>query len=85
MTRVHEPSGEIKTPDMETTLPEDVKIHTNGNGDHQNEDLGPEAASDPPVEEGVEATGDMDWDTVADRTQALAVPNTFRRQLTRPF
>ena len=85
VTRVHEPSGEIKTPDMETTLPEDVKIHTNGNGDCPNEVLCPEAASDHPVEEGVEATGDMDWDTVADRTQALAVPNTFRRQLTRPF
>ena len=36
------------------------------------------------VEEAVEAGTDLFWDSVADRTQALAVPNTFKRQLTRP-
>ena len=37
-----------------------------------------------PVEEAVEAA-DIFWDSVADRTEALAVPNTFKRQLSRPF
>ena len=36
------------------------------------------------VEEAMEAGTDLFWDSVADRTQALAVPNTFKRQLTRP-
>ena len=36
------------------------------------------------VEEAVEAA-DAFWDSVADRTEALAVPNTFKRQLSRPF
>lgn len=37
-----------------------------------------------PVEEALEAA-DIFWDSVADRTEALAVPNTFKRQLSRPF
>ena len=37
-----------------------------------------------PVEEALEAA-DIFWDSVADRTEALAVPNTFKRQLPRPF
>ena len=37
------------------------------------------------VEEAVEAGADMFWEEVEDRTQALAVPNTFKRQLTRPY
>ena len=40
------------------------------------------------VEEAIEAGTDLFWDSVADiedRTQALAVPNTFKRQLTRPY
>ena len=36
------------------------------------------------VEEAVEAA-DIFWDSVANRTEALAVPNTFKRQLSRPF
>ena len=36
------------------------------------------------VEEAVEAS-DVFWDSVANRTEALAVPNTFKRQLSRPF
>ena len=37
------------------------------------------------VEEAMEAGSDLFWDSVEDRTQALAVPNTFKRQLTRPY
>ena len=37
------------------------------------------------VEEAVEAGADMFWEEVEDRTQALAVSNTFKRQLTRPY
>ena len=36
------------------------------------------------IEEAVEAA-DVIWDTVATRTQALSVPNSFKRQLNRPF
>ena len=36
------------------------------------------------IEEAVEAA-DVIWDSVATRTQALSVPNSFKRQLNRPF
>ena len=52
-------------------------------------DLGPsingETSGVEEVEEAVEAGADMFWEEVEDRTQALAVPNTFKRQLTRPY
>ena len=36
------------------------------------------------IEEAVEAA-DVIWDSVATRTEALSVPNSFKRQLNRPF
>ena len=44
-----------------------------------------ETNPDNTIEEAVEAADTLFWDTVADRTHALSVPNSFKRPLSRPY
>ena len=82
---LNENSISSKTEVKSQPLEEDLKRSViNGDETIEAVDQRSETNQDNTIEEAVEAA-DLFWDSVADRTHALSVPNSFKRPLSRPY